>query len=115
MPESTESGSTAEQASEGCRDFQPMDFRTLVLSLSSTAMIQVGAIPDPETNKPSVNLALAAHTIEILDLLERKTRGNLTDDEKTTLDDVLKRLKSCYTEVCSSSKNAEPTPEAPAS
>jgi len=71
----------------------PVDFATFVITLSTSALLYLGEIPDPETNKPVVNLPLAKHTIDILGMLKDKTRGNLTPDEAKVLDAFLYDLR----------------------
>ena len=73
-----------------------IDFKTFVLSLSSTALIHFGVIPDPETKEPLVNLALARQTVDIIAMLREKTRGNLAAEEEKTLEDLLYRLRMHY-------------------
>lgn len=70
-----------------------VDFRTFVLSLGTSAMLHLGEIPDPDGGKVVVNLELARQTIDLLDLLRSKTRGNLTDDEARTLSGLLYDLR----------------------
>jgi hypothetical protein len=77
----------------------PIDFKTFVLSLSSAAMMHLGAIPDPDTHEARPNLPLARHTIEILAMLEQKTAGNLDESESKTLGDLLYRLRMSYLEA----------------
>ena len=74
-----------------------IDFTTFVLSLSTSALMHLGAIPNPEgeTSK-EVALALAKQTIDILGMLEQKTDGNLTGDEERLLDEVLADLRLRY-------------------
>lgn len=71
-------------------------FSTFVLSLTSSAMLHLGELPDPSTNTKSVDLSLAKHTIDILGMLQDKTKGNLKDDEKQLLDHVLTELRLKY-------------------
>jgi len=70
-----------------------MSFATLVVSLTSSALVHLGAAPEPGTATPGpVNLPLARQTIDILEILKAKTRGNLDADEATLLDQVLHDL-----------------------
>ncbi|MCC6748674.1 MAG: DUF1844 domain-containing protein [Deltaproteobacteria bacterium] len=69
-----------------------IDFSTFVLSLSTSALVLLGEAPDPEGNRQR-DLPLARQTIDILGILEEKTRGNLTDDEQRLLADVLYDLR----------------------
>lgn len=75
-----------------------MTFETLVLSLSSTAMVQLGVIADPLDNAVSTNLPAARQTIDILEILQQKTVGNLSDSEKKLLDNILYELRMAYVE-----------------
>ena len=71
-----------------------LSFVAFVLSLASTAAIHFGDMPDPITGQPSeVNLDGAAQMIEILALLDQKTRGNLTAEERQILEQVLYELR----------------------
>jgi len=71
----------------------PIDFATFVLSLSATCMIQLGEIESPDAQPDLVG---ARHTIEILQVLDGKTRGNLSGEEERVLGHVLSDLRSRY-------------------
>lgn len=71
----------------------PMDFTTFCLSLASSAMIHLGQAPAPDSGKPEKSLPLAKQTIDILALLEEKTRGNLTEPEARLLSTLLYDLR----------------------
>ncbi len=77
----------------------PVEFSGLVLSLSHTAMIHLGQIPDPTTGKPARNLALARHTIDTLAMLKDKTQGNLTPEEQRLMDHALTDLRMAFVQV----------------
>ena len=64
-----------------------------VFSLSSSAFINLGAIPDPDTGKVEKNLPLAKQTIDLLGLLREKTRNNLTPEEEKLFDHLLYDLR----------------------
>jgi hypothetical protein len=71
-----------------------LSFTAFVLSLASTAAIHFGDLPDPQSGSPeAVNLEGAQQMIEILALLEQKTRGNLTAEERQVLEQVLYELR----------------------
>lgn len=71
-----------------------LDFNAFVLSLGSSALVHLGELPDPGTGKlAKADLALAQQSINLLALLEEKTRGNLTDDERGFLDKLLYELR----------------------
>jgi hypothetical protein len=74
----------------------PINFVTLVLSLSSSALIQLGEIPDPFTKKTEKNLTAAQQTIDILGMLDEKTKGNLSPEESQTLEAALYDLRLRY-------------------
>jgi hypothetical protein len=75
-----------------------IDFATFVLSMSHSALIQLGEAPHPETNAVDRDLSLARQTIDLLGLLEEKTKGNLTGDEERLLGQVLFDLRMRFVE-----------------
>jgi Domain of unknown function (DUF1844) len=84
---------------------QSLTFTAFVLSLASSAAIHFGDLPDPLSGgKAEMNLEGAAQMIEILSLLEQKTRGNLTTDERQLLEQVLYELRMRFVEAKSSEK-----------
>lgn len=77
-----------------------VDFSTLVLSLGTTALYQMGAAPSPETGLPAAPDALnAKQTIDTIEMLRDKTRGNLDDDERKLIDSLLYELRMRYVEI----------------
>ena len=86
----------AESAPEEEAQLPEVNFSTFVFSLSSSAFLHFGEIPDPSTGKKKKNLPMAKHTIDILAMLEEKTRGNLTDDEGQLLNNILYDLRMRY-------------------
>ena len=76
-----------------------IDFATFVVSLSHSALLHLGEAPHPETNTVETNLPLAKQTIDLLGLLEEKTKGNLTGDEERLLTQVLFDLRMRFLEV----------------
>ena len=77
----------------------PADFRTLVGTLVSQALMYMGAIPDPETGRGIVAPEYAKHSIDLLGMLEEKTRGNLTVEEATELSEVLHELRMRFVKI----------------
>lgn len=75
-----------------------IDFATFVLSLSHSALMHLGEAPHPDTNKVESNLPLAKQNIDILGLMEEKTKGNLSGDEERLLAQVLFDLRMRYVE-----------------
>ncbi len=84
---------------------QALSFTAFVLSLASTAAIHFGDLPDPMTGQPMPqNLEAAAQMIEILGLLDQKTRGNLTAEERQVLEQVLYELRMRFVDAKRGSK-----------
>ena len=79
---------------------QQLTFSAFVLSLASTAAIHFGDLPDPVSGQASEpNLDAASQMIEILALLDQKTRGNLTAEERQLLEQVLYELRLRFVEA----------------
>ena len=74
----------------------PINFSSFVLSLSSSALLHFGEIPDPITNEKQRNLVLAKQTIDIVGMLKEKTTGNLTKEEEALLENLLYDLRMRY-------------------
>lgn len=71
-------------------------FSTFVLSLASSALVQLGEVPDPESGKMVPNQEMARHSIDVLEMLQQKTRDGLEDDERRLLDSLLYELRMKY-------------------
>ncbi len=71
----------------------PMDFSTFVLSLGSTAMVNLGQVPAPGSEEPHKDLDAAKQMIDIIGLLQEKTKGNLTEPEQQLIDSLLYDLR----------------------
>jgi hypothetical protein len=69
---------------------------TFIFSLSSSALLHLGEIPDPETTSVRVDLPLAKQIIDTLGMLQEKTKGNLNSDEDNLLRTVLYDLRMRY-------------------
>jgi hypothetical protein len=74
-------------------------FELLVTTLATQALACLGKILDPLEHKPIIRLELAQHHIDMLDMLETKTRGNLTADETRSLQSMLDQLRMVYLNV----------------
>ena len=114
-----EGGDAPEHASEEARDgtreepparastvgdipiaaFPPVDFHTFVLSLGSSALLHLGEIENPNDGVSQKDLPLAKHTIDILAMLEEKTKGNLTTAEEKLIESLLYDLRLRYVEA----------------
>ncbi|MFH2057286.1 MAG: DUF1844 domain-containing protein [Pseudomonadota bacterium] len=76
-----------------------IDFSSFVLSLYSTALVQLGKVEDPSSGKKSVNLDIAKHTIDMIAMLEEKTQGNLNEEEQNLLKALLSEIRLAYVEA----------------
>ncbi len=76
-----------------------INFTTFVVSLSTQVLMHLGEIPDPLTNQRARDLAAAQHMIDILGMLQDKTRGNLDHDEEGLLRSILFDLRMKYVET----------------
>jgi len=83
----------------GGHNLPAIDFSTFVLSLSHSALVHLGDAPDPSGGAAGKNLPLARQTIDLLALLQDKTRGNLDGQEERILDQALYDLRLRFVEV----------------
>ncbi len=84
----------------------PLDFGSLMLPFYTQAMVKLGQISNPVTQKKDdINIELAKRLIDLLDLLKEKTEGNLDEQEEKVLDDALSQLKNIYIETIDSVKS----------
>lgn len=103
-------GDTAQAAAEGAKPddrgsvadeeenyaLPEINFPTFIFSLNSSALVHLGVIEDPATGKSGKNLPMAKQTIDILGMIEEKTKGNLSDDEAHMLKHILYELRIIY-------------------
>ena len=76
-----------------------VNFNSLIFSLSSSALINLGEIADPHTGQKQKDLPLAKHTIDTIAMLQEKTKGNLDPEEKRFLDTILADLRWRYVKM----------------
>lgn len=76
-----------------------IDFTTFILSLASSVQVHMGSVPDPTTKTTTKNLTMAQQTIDIINLLSEKTKGNLTAEEGKILEQVLYSLRMQFIEA----------------
>ncbi|SPD73221.1 conserved hypothetical protein [uncultured Desulfobacterium sp.] len=69
------------------------NFTALIFSLSSTALFHLGDIPDPQTGEKHMDLPMAKQTIDTIAMLQQKTTGNLTEEEKKFTEIILADLR----------------------
>jgi hypothetical protein len=78
-----------------------LDFNALVLSLGSSVIVHLGEAPDPTSGqkREKPDFPMAQQSIDLLAMLQEKTRGNLTEDEARFLDNMLYDLRMLYVQV----------------
>lgn len=87
----------------------PVTFSSFVFSLGTSALMLMGEQLDPRQPKMPVNLAQAKEIIDILSVLEGKTKGNLTPEEQGVLEEMLYALRMKYVDLASG-KQASASP-----
>ena len=91
-----------------------LDFNAFVLSLGSSALIHLGEAPDPTSGKTQEpDLVLAQESIDLLALLEEKTKGNLTPDESRFLQTLLYDLRMRFIAAKTKPRITPPPEETP--
>ena len=88
-------GEPASEEAESTSQLPEINFATFIFSLNSSALVHLGMIEDPAIGQKK-NLPMAKQTIDILGVLEEKTRGNLTEDEENLLKHILHDLRLMY-------------------
>ena len=84
---------------EGGPSDEPSGFETLVSYLSTTTMFQLGLMPGPGGERIPPDMVNAQRTIDLLEVLQEKTKGNLTAGESRLLDEVLYELRMTFVEL----------------
>lgn len=82
----------------------PASFETLLSTLATQALFAMGAIPDPATGQRVQHLDLARHHIDMLGVLEEKTKGNLTEDEAALMSSTSYELRSRYIQLSTAAR-----------
>ena len=85
-----------EKTKEEKKDFAPLpeiNFSSFLLSLSSSTLLHLGEIADPQSGEKKKDLVLAKQSIDIINLLKDKTKGNLTQEEEKLLEHLLYDLR----------------------
>ena len=93
-------------AQEEAQQLPPMNFITFLGDLVSTAHLYLEGIRNPETDEVIVNLGLVKRIIDSIEMLEEKTKGNLTAPEANFLTNTLYELRMGYIRVVSSQEAA---------
>jgi len=77
----------------------PVDFSTHVLSLASSALVALGKMPAPDGETLPLDLETAKHLIDVLGMLEQKTKGNLDEAERKLLASLIYDLRVAYVDA----------------
>ncbi len=87
---------SAKPESDERLDYPPVNFANFIISLSTSALFHFGDFPEYQGGKAEKNLPAAKQTIDILDMLQEKTKGNLDANEADLIQGVLYELKLRY-------------------
>jgi hypothetical protein len=88
------------------REAKPLDFPSFVISLANTALFQMGLVKAPDA-EPYLDMNGARQTIDLIAMLEEKTRGNLTVEEEKLIKETLFQLRLAFVEVSSNKNTGE--------
>lgn len=102
-PKKTEKTSDTPESQGG------IDFGSFLMSLASSVQIALGLVPHPQTGQPILNLASAKQTIDVLAMLQEKTKGNLTAEEAKLIQQLVYELRMIYVQVNQSIANQAKT------
>lgn len=92
-------GQQAGSAGQSQSQPPPANLPSFLLSLHSAALIHLGLVPNPENNQTNVDLPLARYHIDLLEMLEKKTQGNLDQEEDKLIKNILYELRMAFLEV----------------
>lgn len=87
------------EAQEKNQTYHEPTFNVFISSLGMQAMIAMGKLENPLNQKAEVNLEQARFLVDTLEIIKEKTKGNLTDQEASLLEDSLFNLRMMYVEV----------------
>jgi hypothetical protein len=103
------SRSAAAESAHDHEPRQPVTFSSFIFSLGTSALMLMGEQLDPQQGRMPVNLSQAKEIIDILSMLEGKTKGNLMAEEQSVLTDMLYALRMKYVDLAS----AKPATKSP--
>jgi len=100
VSETNEKGGSSPGRPAAGSELSSIDFSTFVLSLSTTALYQMGLVEEPGSDeRVEPDLLLAQQTLDTLEMLQRKTRGNLEPEEQKLFESLLYELRLRFVEV----------------
>ncbi|MAX24666.1 MAG: hypothetical protein CMJ19_09200 [Phycisphaeraceae bacterium] len=89
----------------GGQQIPEASFEVLISTMATQALFALGGIPDPRTGQRMAHLGLARHHIDLLSVLQEKTEGNLSDEEKNMLNQTLYELRQRYIQLSTQERN----------
>ena len=78
------------------QEFPPPSFDVIISTFATQAAVALGQVANPVTNKTETDLEQAKFAIDLLQILEEKSKGNLTDEEEGLMTDILYRLRMLF-------------------
>ncbi len=102
-----ELGDEQPEAEQAAREMPPPSLELLVTSLAAQAAVGLGLMPDPFSNESRLELDMAKHHIDMLGVIEEKTRGNLNKEEQEMLDSALHELRMLFVQVSKNPPSSE--------
>ena len=88
-----------QQEKEGFTPLLEVNFSSFILSLSSSILLHLGEIPDPQSGEKKKDLALAKQSVDIISMLKEKTKDNLTEEEEKLLEHLLYDLRMRFVQA----------------
>lgn len=98
-PATGDPATAGEATADSSRQMPPASLEMLVTTLATEAMVALGQFPNPATQEVSLNPEHASYAIDMLAMLEEKTKGNLTPAEETMFTDLLHQLRMMFIAV----------------
>lgn len=98
------------EASDGPNEIPPASFPMLITSIGTQAMMALGQVADPMSGQAVYHPELARHHIDTLAVLQEKTKGNLSDDEKEMLDNFITQLRQLFLAMSQAQSEIPPAP-----
>jgi len=95
-PKKEEKKAEQEEAKARQTPLPEVNFNSLIFSLSSSALLHLGEIADPQSGEKKKDLGLAKHTIDTIAMLKKKTSGNLDEEEGKFIENILTDLRWRY-------------------
>ena len=107
-----------EQSAEGeapadPQELPPASFEMLLTSLATEAMISLGQLPNMATGQSEINEAQARYAIDMLQVIQEKTKGNLNPGEEQAIEGILHQLRMMFVAVQQGQGGGAPMPDAP--